>query len=71
MLCLKVRKWNLFEFILFLDLPKLSSITFIGNLVLGGACQTSRQITINGHESFNNVLVMRSEFTRNHHRHDD
>lgn len=66
------KELDLFEFYSHsLDLPNLSSITFNGNFVLAGACQTSRQITINGHESYNNALVMRGEFTRNHHRHDD
>ena len=56
--------WLLFIFISFLilDLPKLHTISFNG--ILGGALagdwRDNRKTMINGHESYNNTLIMKS-----------
>ena len=54
--------WWLFIFISFLilDLPKLNTISFNGTYALAGDCQYNRQTIINGHESYDNTLIMKS-----------
>ena len=54
--------WWLFIFISFLilDLPKLHTISFNGNLALGGDNRDNRKTMINGHESYDNTLIMKS-----------
>ena len=54
--------WWLFIFISFLilDLPKLHTISFIGGCALEGYYGYDR-IVINGHESYDNTLIMKSK----------
>ena len=54
--------WWLFIFISFLilDLPKLHTISFNGSVVLAGDWRANRETIINGHESFDNTLIMKS-----------
>ena len=54
--------WWLFIFISFLilDLPKLHTISFNGNYALRGDNGDNRQTMINGHESYDNTLIMKS-----------
>ena len=54
--------WWLFIFISFLilDLPKLHTISFNGNWALQGD-RDNRQTMINGHESYDNTLIMKSK----------
>ena len=56
--------WWLFIFIfisfLILDLPKLHTISFYGNYALAGDRRANRQTMINGHESYDNTLIMKS-----------
>ena len=56
--------WWLFTFISFLilDLPKLHTISFDGwyGYTLAGDNRDNRQTMINGHESYDNTLVMKS-----------
>ena len=54
--------WWLFIFISFLilDLPKLHTISFNGRLALAGDYQDDRKTMINGHESYDNTLIMKS-----------
>ena len=53
--------WWLFIFISFLilDLPKLHTISFDGDLALQG--EYDRKTIINGHESYDNTLIMKSK----------
>ena len=53
--------WGLFIFISFLilDLPKLHTISFNGEYALDGDGGYNRK-TINGHESYDNTLIMKS-----------
>ena len=44
----------------FLDLPKLHTISFDGNYALGGDGGDNRKTIINGHESYDNTLIMKS-----------
>ena len=44
-----------------LDLPKLHTISFDGNFALAGDDRDNRQTFINGHESYNNTLIMKSK----------
>ena len=58
--------WWLFIFISFLilDLPKLHTISFYGNYDYGalqGDNRDNRKTMINGHESFDNTLIMKSK----------
>ena len=55
--------WWLFIFISFLilDLPKLHTISFDGNCALQGDDCNSRKTIINGHESYDNTLIMKSK----------
>ena len=47
---------------LILDLPKLHTISFIsGNGVLQGDGRDNRKTIINGHESYDNKLIMKSK----------
>ena len=54
--------WWLFIFISFLilDLPKLHTISIDGNNTLAGDNGDNRKTMINGHESYNNTLIMKS-----------
>ena len=53
----------LFIFISFLilDLPKLHTISFNSWNALAGDDRNNRRIMINGHESYNNTLIMKSK----------
>ena len=46
--------------ILILDLPKLHTISFNGNWALAGDDRDNRKTMINGHESYDNTLIMKS-----------
>ena len=52
----------LFIFISFLilDLPKLHTISFNSNYDLQGDYRDNRKTMINGHESYDNTLIMKS-----------
>ena len=54
--------WWLFIFISFLilDLPKLHTISFDGWWALQGDNGDNRKTMINGHESYDNTLIMKS-----------
>ena len=54
--------WWLFIFISFLilDLPKLHTISFNDILALRGDNRDNRKTMINGHESYDNTLIMKS-----------
>ena len=54
--------WWLFIFISFLilDLPKLHTISFNGGYALQGDDGDNRITMINGHESYDNTLIMKS-----------
>ena len=54
--------WWLFIFISFLilDLPKLHTISFNGEYALKGDDRDNRKTMINGYESYNNTLIMKS-----------
>ena len=54
--------WWLFIFISFLilDLPKLHTISFNGGWALAGDDRDNRQTIINGNESYDNTLIMKS-----------
>ena len=47
-------------FILILDLPKLHTISFNGYGDLQGDNRDNRKTMINGHESYDNTLIMKS-----------
>ena len=55
--------WWLFIFISFLilDLPKLHTISFYGDNALAGDDGDNYKTIINGHESFDNTLIMKSK----------
>ena len=55
--------WWLFIFISFLilDLPKLHTISFYGIATLSGIGRDNRKTIINGHESYDNTLIMKSK----------
>ena len=59
--------WWLFIFISFLilDLPKLHTILFKGDSVLAGGDRDNRETMINGHESYDNTLIMKSKLKWN------
>ena len=44
-----------------LDLPKLHTITIIGDYALAGDARDNRKTIINGHRSYNNTLIMKSK----------
>ena len=50
-----------FLFISHLDLPKLHTISFYGQDALQGDGRDNRKTIINGHESYNNTLIMKSK----------
>ena len=54
--------WWLFIFISFLilDLPKLHTISFNGGCAIYGDNRYNRKTMINGHESYDNTLIMKS-----------
>ena len=56
--------WWLFIFIfisfLILDLPKLHTISFNGSYALKGDGRANCKTMINGHESYDNTLIMKS-----------
>ena len=51
-----------FHFISFLilDLPNLHTISFNGDGALAGDDRANRKTMINGHESYDNTLIMKS-----------
>ena len=50
------------HFSFFLDLPKLHTISFDGSWVLAGDDnEDNRKSIINGHESYDNTLIMKSK----------
>ena len=59
--------WWLFIFIsiLILDLPKLHSISFNGWYALEGDDRDNHKTMINGHESYNHTLIMKSKLKWN------
>ena len=59
--------WLLFIFISFLilDLPKLHTISFDGASALEGDGRDNRKTIINGHESYDNTLIMKSKLIWN------
>ena len=44
-----------------LDLPKLHTISFEGDYGLAGDGRDNRKTIINGHESYDNTLIMKSK----------
>ena len=50
-----------FHFSFILDLPKLHTISFIGNYVLAGDGRDKRKTIIDDYESFDNTLIMKSK----------
>ena len=54
--------WWLFIYISFLilDLPKLHTISFNDGFALAGDERDNRYTEINGHESYDNTLIMKS-----------
>ena len=54
--------WWLFTFISFLilDLPKLHTISFNDYYALAGDDRDNHKTMINGHESYDNTLIMKS-----------
>ena len=59
--------WWLFIFISFLilDLPKLHTISFNDWYALKGDDEDDRKTIINGHESYDNTLIMKSKLKWN------
>ena len=59
--------WWLFIFISFLilDLPKLHTISFKDKYALAGDYRDNRKTIINGHESYDNTLIMKSTLNWN------
>ena len=55
--------WWLFNFISFLilDLPKLHTISFNGKRALAGDNRDNHKTKINGHESYDNTLIMKGK----------
>ena len=49
------------HFSFFLDLPKLHTISFNGWYILQGDDRDNRKTIINGHESYDNTLIMKSK----------
>ena len=56
---------SIFISFLILDLPKLHTISFDGDLALQGDGRDDRKTIINGHESFDNTLIMKSKLKWN------
>ena len=52
--------WWLFISFLILDLPKLHTISFNGDWALDGDYGDNCKTMINGHESYDNTLIMKS-----------
>ena len=52
------------HFSFFLDLPKLQTISFDGDNVLEGDNRDIRKTIINGHESYDNTLIMKGIINR-------
>ena len=50
-----------FHFSFLLDLPKLHTISFDGDFALAGDGRDNRETIINGHESYDNTLIMKSK----------
>ena len=46
---------------LILDLPKLHTISFNGDYALAGDHRDNRKTIINGHESYDNTLIIKSK----------
>ena len=55
----------MFMFIFILDLPKLHTISFSGYCALSGDGRDNRRTIINGHESYDNTLIMKSKLKWN------
>ena len=55
--------WWLFIFIL--DLPKLHTISFNDDYALKGDCKDNHKTIINGHESYDNTLIMKGKLKWN------
>ena len=55
----------IFTSFLILDLPKLHSISFHGGYALRGDNRDNRKTMINGHESYDNTLIMKSKLKWN------
>ena len=55
----------IFIFIFILDLPKLHTILFDGDEALQGDDGDNRKTIINGHESYDNTLIMKSKLKWN------
>ena len=53
-----------FHFSFFLDLPKLHTISFNDDGILGGDGGDNRKAIINGHESYDNTLIMKSKYCK-------
>ena len=51
---------SIFISFLILDLPKLHTISFNGWSALAGDDRDNRKTMINGHESYDNTLIMKS-----------
>ena len=51
--------FHFFSFLI-LDLPKLHTISFNGPYALAGDNRDNRKTMINGHESYDNTLIMKS-----------
>ena len=49
-----------FLVIIILDLPKLTTISFNGGYALAGDDRDHRKTSINGHASYDNILIMKS-----------
>ena len=46
---------------LLVDLPMLHTLSFLGNNILEGDWRDNRKTVINGHESYDNTLIMKSK----------
>ena len=57
--------WWLFISFLILDLPKLHTISFNGWYALAGDYRDNSKTIINGHESYDNTLIMKSKLKWN------
>ena len=52
---------HLHPFTSLIDLPKLHTIVYNGDNALAGDIRDERETIINGHESYNNTLIMKSK----------
>ena len=56
-----IRKYVMNSHFITLDLPKLHTLSFDGMFVLSGNYQSKYESLINGYESYDNTLIMRSK----------